>query len=183
MAEFLRRIKTNYNDEVSRFYYKLALADQLAASMTRVKRIPTFSRYLVGHDLREKIDLLRLTESLLPIESPFNLWKTVLKSRELAMLNESLIYGDQPLVTHLLLTLNFGTYLIRNKTAYVVGKVVPQSEKRFIQGFWYKIFNITQNTEVGIYVIEERIPVYPAASVKKLVVKSIRPETSWLRTQ
>jgi hypothetical protein len=82
-----------------------------------------------------------------------------------------------------LLTLAFGGYLVRNKTAYVIAKVVPTTEKQFIQGFWYKIFNITQNEEVFIYVIEEKIPEYPAALVKKVLAKSLRPETSWLRIQ
>jgi len=151
--------------------------------MTRVKRVPTFSRYLIGHNLTQRINLYGLSQSLLTIESPFKLWKQILKSPELALLNESLAYGDQPLSTHLLLTLTFGGYLVRNKTAYIVAKVVPANEKQFIQGFWYKIFNITQNEEVFIYVIEEKIPEYPVAMVKKVLAKSIRPETSWLRIQ
>ncbi len=181
LTEFLQRIEGEYGSTVARYYYKLSLADQLAASMTRIKKIPTFSRYLIGHDLTKKIDLLQLTQSLLAIESPFHLWKSILKSPELALLNESLAYGDQPLSTHLLLTLNFGSYLVRNKTAYVLAKIVPASEKAFLQGYWYKVFNITQNEEVLIYVIEEKIPEYPAAVVKKVLVKSLRPETSWLR--
>jgi len=72
---------------------------------------------------------------------------------------------------------------VRGKPAYVIAKVVPTHEKQFLQGFWYKVFNITQNEEVFIYVVEEKIPEYPAAMVKKVLVKSIRPETSWLRTQ
>jgi hypothetical protein len=114
----------------------------------------------------------------------FKLWKLILKSLELASLNESLVYGDQPLSTHLLLTLNFGAHLIQGKTAYIVAKLIPRNEKKFMQGFWYKIFNILDDDrEVYIYVIEEKIPEYPAASVKKVLVKSIRPETSWLRLQ
>jgi hypothetical protein len=183
LNEFLRKIEAEYGSKIAAYYYKLALADQLAASMTRIKRVPTFSRYVIGHKFTEKVDLLGLTQSLLPLESPFKLWKFILKSPELAQLNESLAYGDQPLSTHLLLTLNFGSHLIRHKTAYVVVKLVPNDEKKFVQGFWYNIFNITQNEEVFIYVIEEKIPAYPAASVKKLLVKSIRPETSWLRIQ
>ncbi len=46
-----------------------------------------------------------------------------------------------------------------------------------------KYINITQNEEVFIYIIEEKVPVYPAALVKKMLVKSIRPETSWLLIQ
>ena len=57
----------------------------------------------------------------------------------------------------------------------------PTTRKKFIQGFWYKIFNIIQQKEVWIYVIEEKIPKYPDALVKKILVKSIRPETSWFR--
>lgn len=106
-----------------------------------------------------------------------------MKSPELGSLNEALAYGDQPLSTHLLLTLNFGAHLIRNKTAYIVAKVVPQSKKKFVKGFWYRIFNLNQNQEVYKYCIEEKIPDYPAASVKKVSVKSIRPEYSWLRIQ
>ena len=55
--------------------------------------------------------------------------------------------------------------------------------KQFLQGFWYRVFNITQNKEAFIYIIEEKIPEYPAALVKKVLVKSLRPETSWLRIQ
>jgi len=183
LNEFLRKIEALYGSKVAAYYYKLALADQLAASMTRIKRVPTFSRYVIGHKFSEKINLLGLTESLLPLESPFKLWKAILKSHELMQLNESLAYGDQWLSTHLLLTLNFGSYLIRNKTAYLMVKLVPRDEKKFLQEFWYKIFSITQNEEVFIYVIEEQIPVYPAALIKKLLVKSVRPETSWLRIQ
>ncbi|HUY00386.1 MAG TPA: hypothetical protein VMV49_12570 [Candidatus Deferrimicrobium sp.] len=183
LSEFLHDIEVTHGNQVARWYYKLALADQLAAMLTRVKRVPTFSRYLVGHDYTQRIDLLGLTHSLLSIESPFKLWTIVIRSPELALLNEALAYGDQPLSTHLLLSLNFATYLMRDRTAFVLAKLVPQNEKTFIQGFWYKIFNITQNKEVFIYVIEEQIPEYPAAMVKTLLVKSIRPETSWLRIQ
>ncbi|NVM55061.1 MAG: hypothetical protein HWN66_15250, partial [Candidatus Helarchaeota archaeon] len=183
LREFLQRIKDRYDVRLASLYYRLALADQLAASMTRVKRVPTYSRYLIGHDMTEKIDLLGITQSLLPIESPFKLWKIILKSPELAMLNEALTYGDQPLSTHLLLTLNFGAYLIRHKVAYIIARLFPKSEKKFIDNFWYKIFNIIQNKEVCVYVIEEKIPEYPAALVKKVSVKSIRPETGWLRIQ
>jgi hypothetical protein len=183
LTEFLRRIEKRHDTRVAGYYYKLALADQLAARMTRVKRVPTFSRYLIGHDFTQRIDLDGVTQSLLTIGSPFKLWKTILKSPDLALLNESLTYGDQPLSTHLLLALAFGGFLVRNKPAYVIAKVVPTREKQFLQGFWYKVFNITENKEVFIYVIEEKIPVYPAALVKKVLVKSIRPETSWLRIQ
>jgi hypothetical protein len=183
LTEFLRRIEKRYDAKVAQYYYKLALADQLAAHMTRVKRVPTFSRYLIGYDLTRRIDLYRVTQSLLTLESPFKLWKSILRSPELALLNESLAYGDQPLSTHLLLTLAFGGYLVRSKPAYVIAKVVPTNEKQFLQGFWYKVFNITQNKEVFIYIIEEKIPEYPAALVKKVLVKSLRPETSWLRIQ
>ena len=183
LTEFLRRIETQHGAKVAEYYYKLALADQLAAGMTRMKRVPTFSRYLIGHDLTQRIDLYRVTQSLLTLKSPFQLWKAILRSPDLALLNESLAYGDQPLSTHLLLTLAFGGYLVRGKPAYVIAKVVPTNVKQFLQGFWYKVFNITQNKEVFIYVIEEKIPVYPAALVNKVLVKSIRPETSWLRIQ
>jgi len=183
LTEFLRRIETQHSAKVAEYYYKLALADQLAARMTRVKRVPTFSRYLIGHDLTKRIDLYGVTQSLLTLGSPFQLWKAILQSPDLALLNESLVYGDQPLSTHLLLTLSFGGYLVRGKPAYVIAKVVPTNEKQFLQGFWYKVFNITQTEEVFIYVIEEKIPEYPAAMVKKVLVKSIRPETSWLRIQ
>lgn len=183
LTDFLRQIEAQYSKTVMQLYYKLTLADQLAARMTRVKRIPTFSRYLIGHDTTQKIDFLGLATTLLPIDSPFKLWKAILKSPELATLNESLFYGDQPLSTHLLLTLNFGIHLMRGKPAYILAKVVPRSEKRFIQDFWYKIFNITQNNEVNIYSIEELIPQYPVALVEKVLVKSLRPETGWLRIQ
>ncbi len=183
LRAFLQRIKDQYGGKVSTLYYKMALADQMAARMTRVKRVPTYSRYLVGHDMTKKIDLLEITRSLLPIESPFRLWKLILRSPELALLNESLKYGDQPLSSHLLLSLSFGSHLICGKTAYVIARVIPKSEKKFIEKFWYKIFNITQNKEVVIYVIEEKIPEYLTALVKKILVKSVRPETGWLRTQ
>lgn len=113
----------------------------------------------------------------------FKLLKLVIKSPELAMLNESLKYGDQPLSTHLLLSLNFGSHLIRDKMACIMARLVPSSEKKFIEKFWYKIFNIVQKKEVIVYVIEEKIPEYPAALVKGMAVKSIRPETGWLRTR
>ncbi len=183
LREFLQLVREQYGNRVATLYYKLALSDQLAASITRVRRIPTYSRYLAGHAMTEKINLLELPQSLLPIESPFKLWKLVMKSPELSILNESLKYGDQPLSTHLLLTLNFGAHLIRNKLAYIMARIVPRSEKKFIERFWYKIFSITQQKEVSIYVIEEKIPEYPAALVKEITVKSIRPETGWLRTQ
>ncbi len=64
-----------------------------------------------------------------------------------------------------------------------MARVVPRSEKKFIERFWYKIFTITQKKEVNIYVIEEQIPDYPTALVKEIRVKSIRPETGWLRTR
>ncbi len=124
-----------------------------------------------------------MTQSLLAIGSPFQLSKAILQSHDLALLNESLAYGDQPLSTHLLLTLTFKKFLVRGKPAYVIAKVVPTLENQFLQGFWYKIFNITQNQEVFRYVVEEKIPEYPAAMVKKVLVKSISPETSWLRIQ
>jgi len=92
-------------------------------------------------------------------------------------------YGDQPLSTHLILSLNYGAHLIRGKPAYIVAKVVPHSKKKFLKGFWYKIFSITQNKEVYLYLIEEKVPEYPAALVDKVIVKSIRPESSWLRIQ
>ena len=183
LREFLQRIRDQHGNTIVSLYYKLALADQLAASMTRVKRVPTYSRYLAGHDMTKKINLLELTQSFLPIESPFKLWKLTIKSPELAMLNESLKYGDQPLSTHLLLTLNFGSHLLRNKIAYILARIVPKSEEKFMERFWYKIFTITQKKEVSIYVIEEKVPEYPAALVKKIAVKSIRPETGWLRTR
>jgi len=91
-----------------------------------------------------------VTQSLLTLGSPFKLWKAILQSPDLALLNESLAYGDQPLSTHLLLTLVFGGYLVRGKPTYVIAKVVPTHEKQFLQGFWYKVFNITQNEEVFI---------------------------------
>ena len=181
LKQFLQSIEDRYNTSVAAYYYKLALADQLAASMTRVKRVPTFSRYVIGHNLTQKIDLLQLSSTLLSIDTPFKLWKFILKSPELAVLNESLDYGDQPLSTHLLLTLCFGIPLLRGKAPYVLAKLVPHRKKKFIQGFWYKIFNIIQQKEVWIYVIEEKIPKYPDALVKKILVKSIRPETSWFR--
>ncbi len=181
LREFLQRIRDQHDVKVSSLYYKMALADQLAASMTRVKLVPTYSRYLAGHNMAEKIDLLELTKSLLPIKSPFKLWKVAIKSPELAMLNESLRYGDQPLSTHLLLSLNFGAHLINHKVARIMARIVPKSEKKFIERFWYKIFNITKRKEVVIHVIEEVIPKYPSALVKKISVKSIRPETGWLR--
>ena len=183
LIEFLRRIEARHGSKVAKYYYKISLADQLAARLTRIKRVPTFSRYLIDYDLTEKIDLLEVSKSLLPVESPFKLWNLILKSPELANLNEALTYGDQPLSTHLILSMNFGGYLVRGKTAYILAKLVPKSEKKFIQGFWYKIFNITKNKEVFMYLIEEKIPEYPAAQVEKLLVKSIRPETSWLRIQ
>ncbi|MFX1293256.1 MAG: hypothetical protein ACFFD2_00160 [Promethearchaeota archaeon] len=74
---------------------------------------------------------MELSRSLIPIESTYKLWKLISKSPELASLNESLVYGDQSLSTHLLLTLNFGAHLIHGKTAYVVAKVVPQNKKNF----------------------------------------------------
>lgn len=151
--------------------------------MTRVKRVPTYSRYLVGHNINNKVDLLGLSRSLLTIESPYTLWKRILNSPELASLNEALAYGDQPLSTHLTLSLNFGAHLIRGKAAYIVAKVVPHSKKKFLKGFWYKIFNITQNKEVYLYSIEAKIPKYSAALVDKVLVKSIRPESSWLCIQ
>ncbi|NVM29409.1 MAG: hypothetical protein HWN65_11265 [Candidatus Helarchaeota archaeon] len=183
LRQFLQQVKDQHGKKVSVYYYRLALADQLAAMLTRVKRVPTYSRYIIGHGITEKVDLLGLSQSLLPIESPFRLWKSIMKSSELALLNEALAYGDQPLSTHLLLTLNFGSYLIREKTAYVLAKLMPRSEKKFLETFWYKIFNITQKKEVCVYVIEEKIPKYPTALVKKALVKSIRPETGWLRIQ
>ncbi len=182
LREFLQLIRDQHGNKIATLYYKLALADQLAASMTRVKRVPTYSRYLAGHNMAEKIDLLELTESLLPIESPFKLWKVTIKSPELAMLNESLKYGDQPLSTHLLLSLNFGAHLINNKVARIMARIIPKSEKKFIERFWYKIFNITQKKDVIINIIEEMIPIYSTALVNKILVKSIRPETGWLRT-
>ena len=130
--------------------------------MTRVKRVPTYSRYLVGHNINNKVDLLGLSRSLLTIESPYTLWK---------------------LSTHLTLSLNFGAHLIRGKAAYIVAKVVPHSKKKILKGFWYKIFNITQNKEVYLYSIEAKIPKYSAALVDKVLVKSIRPESSWLCIQ
>jgi hypothetical protein len=184
LSEFLHQIRDRYGVIVENYYYNLALADQLAASFTRVKKIPTYSRYLAGHVITDKIDYLSFSREFLPIESPFKLWKAILKSSELALLNESLRYGDQPLSTHLLLTLNFTAQLIRGKTAYVVAKLVPTSQKKFIQGYWYKIFNsVMENEEVFLYVIEEKIPSYTSEFVKKVLVKSIRPETSWLRIQ
>ncbi|MHA1649350.1 MAG: hypothetical protein ACTSYB_04070 [Candidatus Helarchaeota archaeon] len=183
LKQFLDSIKNRYTTTVASYYYKLALADQLAASMTRIKRIPTFSRYLITHDFTKKIDLLKLSESLLSIDSPFKLWKLILQSPELTLLNESFYYGDQPLSTHLLLTLCFGVHLLRDKVPYVLARLVPHNKKKFIQGFWYKIFNIIQQKEVWIYVIEEKIPKYPDAMVKKILIKSIRPETSWFRVQ
>ncbi|TFG05771.1 MAG: hypothetical protein EU536_00930 [Promethearchaeota archaeon] len=162
----------------------MTLADQMAASLTRIKQVPTFSRYLIGQDFREKIDYLRFSREVLPIDSPFALWKRVLKSAELALLNESLKYGDQPLHTHLLLTLNFAVPLLQGTMGRLVAKLVPTKTKRFIDRFWYKIFHvINQQEEVFIYVIENIIPDYPSDLVQKLQVKSLRPETGWLRIQ
>ena len=94
--------------------------------------VTPFSRYLIGHDLTKRIDLYGVTQSLLTLGSPFQLWKAILRSPDLTLLNESLAYGDQPLSTHLLLTLAFGGYLIRGKPAYVIAKVVPTNEKQFL---------------------------------------------------
>ncbi|MHA1132620.1 MAG: hypothetical protein ACTSQQ_17675 [Candidatus Helarchaeota archaeon] len=89
----------------------------------------------MGQAITERIDYLKFSREFLLIESPFKLWKAILKSPELALLNESLRYGDQPLSTHLILTLNFITHLIHGRPAYIVTKLVPTSEKKFIQGY------------------------------------------------
>ncbi|MHA1649208.1 MAG: hypothetical protein ACTSYB_03360, partial [Candidatus Helarchaeota archaeon] len=83
-----------------------------------------------------------------------------------------------------LLTLSFGTHLLRGKPAYIMAKIIPHNKTRFIQYFWYKTFNIiTSQKEVLLYVIESHVPNYPSALVKRVAVKSLRPPTSWLRIQ
>ena len=42
---------------------------------------------------------------------------------------------------------------------------------------------IIEKKEVFIYVIEEKIPEYSKELVRKLLVKSLKPDTSWLRIQ
>jgi len=183
LSPFLQQIRDRFSAKLAQFYYKLALADQLAASLTRVQRLPTYSRYIVGQRRLEKIPFLELTKTLFAIPSLFRLWKYIIASPELVSLNESFAYGDQPLATHLLLTCAFGAHLLGGKPGYVYAKVVPRRQKRYIRGYWYKIFTITQAKEVVLHVIEPCIPDYPAAMVRKVLVKSLRPETCWLRIQ
>jgi hypothetical protein len=131
----------------------------------------------------EKIDFLDLSNQIIGIESVFKLWKSIIRSRELAMLNEALDCGDQPLSTHLLLTMAFMSHLIRGKPAFIIAKITPKNQKKFIEKYWYKIFNIIEKKEVVIYVIEEKVSEYPSELVEKVLMKSIRPETGWLRIQ
>ena len=62
-------------------------------------------------------------------------------------------------------------------------KIKPTREKKFIAQYWYKIFNITHNKEVNVYVIEEKAPEYDQDVTAKVLIKSFRPETGWLRTK
>ncbi|TFF86810.1 MAG: hypothetical protein EU551_00490 [Promethearchaeota archaeon] len=189
LVKFVKKIEKEHDKTLSEYYYKLSLADQLAASLTRTNIRQTYSRYVINTDKGnsivkgEKIDFLGLSNQLINIESVFKLWKNIIKSRELAMLNEALYYGDQPLSTHLLLTMAFMSHLIRGKPAFVISNITPKNQKKFIEKYWYKIFNITEKKEVFIYVIEEKVPEYPSDLVEKVLVKSIRPETGWLRIQ
>ncbi|MHA1131029.1 MAG: hypothetical protein ACTSQI_10475 [Candidatus Helarchaeota archaeon] len=109
--------------------------------------------------------------------------KLIVKSPELASLNETLADGDQPLSTYLILSPNFGAHLFRDKPAYIVAKVVPHSKKQFMKRFWYEIFNLIQKNEIYLFSIEEKVLDYPVALVKKVLVKPILPESSWLRIQ
>ena len=145
LVDFVKEIEKNFDKQIATYYYKLSLADQLAASITRIHIKPTFSRYTIKYDLNDKFDFLSLSQRLINLDSVFKLWKIVINSPELNLLNESLEYGDQPLSTHLLLTMAFGSHFIRNKKAYILVKIFPQKLNSFIQGFWYKIFQIIQN--------------------------------------
>ncbi|MHA1263810.1 MAG: hypothetical protein ACTSRS_01115 [Candidatus Helarchaeota archaeon] len=145
--------------------------------------MPTHSRYLVSQTEPSKVDFVQLSKQLLMIPSPFALWNAIINSPELAVLNEALAYGDQPLSTHLLLTLAFGVHLLTGTPAYVMATIVPRRKDPFLRKYWYKIFHVTRSKEVSFHVIEPTIPRYPSALVQKVVVKSIRPPTGWLRIQ
>jgi hypothetical protein len=183
VSEFLEMIEKSYNKKIASFYNIIAVADQLAASLTRTNTVRTFSRYVAGHVAEDRFDFLTFSRSLLELKDLYTLWKKMIYSKKLAKLNESFEYGDQPLSTHLLLTMGFTTYLIRKKTAYIIAKIRPRNGKKFEQHYWNKIYNIAYSKAPVYFTLEEKVPQYSKEEIKKVLVKSIKPDTGWLRTQ
>ncbi|MBD3230008.1 MAG: hypothetical protein GF329_17630 [Candidatus Lokiarchaeota archaeon] len=144
LVNFVKMIETQYDNPLSEQYHTLSLAGQLAASITRTNIRNTYSRYVVNsiednsaEVNGEKVDFLGLSKKFIQIDSFYKLWKTILKSKRIAMLNESFDYADQSLSIHLLLIMAFMSHLIKNKPVFIMVKIVPKNKKRFIKRFWF----------------------------------------------
>ena len=160
-----------------------SVLDENNQPITRVKVYPTYSRYIIGYDIDDKVDYLDLSNSLLEIDSVFTLWKKIIDSRTLSMLNESFEYGDQPLSTHFLLSLAFVSYIISNTRGFIIAEITLDDEKPFLDQYWYKIFKIYKGKKAIVYIIEEKVPRYTSNNIEKIIVKSIKPKTGWFRVK